>query len=219
MPELLYEKAATGASDISEPNATANFKADIKRAMDYGQDGQVQALTTPDGRLLALKMESTQTDQVRSILIPRAPEVAKLANNLILEVGTYHASKRTGLRAEPREGPATRSLERGERVESIARVEDTDWRLIGQNGRAMGYLKSDEIQTSGVRSSYRKIDDPKDAVFDVARTKTKCRTAQYALDGGLSGSFTACHAYGGEWVLEHNGDTPPLSPGQYIFRQ
>lgn len=189
--------------------------------MDYTQDGSVKALTTPDGRLLALKVEDSRTEQVRSVLIPRAREVSELPSNLVLENSSYRTNKRIGLRARPNEGPATKSLERGERIESIGIIEDTDWRLVGQNGRAIGYLKSSEIQSTNISSAYPvQIEDAKSTAFDVTRAKTTCRTMQYAFDGdGASGSFTACRAYGGEWVLENGGDTPPLSPGQYVFRE
>lgn len=219
--ELLYEKAATGARGISTPEKTLAFSADIKRALDFGQDDTAQALQTPDGRLLALKVERTQSEQLRTVLIPRAPEVAKMPDNLILENGSYRLRGRTGLRANPWEGPATRSLEIGELVESIGTVEGTNWRLIGQNGRAIGYLLSDEIESTNTSGPYpARIDDPKSTRFDIVRAKTVCRSVQYAIDGsGESGSFTACRAYGGEWVLQQGGDTPALSPGQYVFRQ
>ena len=219
--DLLHEQAAKGARALSSPAQTTQLNAAIKRTLDDGRDGQVQALKTPDGRLLALKIISTHKNQSRSVLIPRGPEVEQMPANLSLEHGTYRTRSRVGLRRAPYEGPPTHSLELGELLESIGTVGSSGWRLVARNGRALGYLKANELQKTNTPSTYpTRISDPESTVFDVAKVNTTCRNVQYAIDGGGSaGSFKACRAYGGEWVLEQNGDTPALSPGRYVFKR
>ncbi len=219
--ELLHDSAARGARSLSTPTATSSFNASIKRALLLGADGQTSALRTPDGRLLALKIETTRDEQLRSVLIPRAQEVLPPPTNLVLEESWTRTADRAGLRARPSEGPAIQTLERGTLLEVIGRVKDTDWRLVGLNGRAVGYLRNSELMFATERADTRFTNGDTQAIaFDVSRVRTRCRTAQYAIEnGGASGGFTACRVYGGEWVLERGGDLTALSPGRLVFKR
>lgn len=219
--ELLHDKAAQGARTLSTPSATASFNAAINRALLQSADGDANAVRTPDGRLLALKILSTREEQLRSVMIPRAQEVRPPPTNLVLAESWSRTTDRVGLRAQPFEGPAIKSLERGTLLEVIGRVKDTDWQLVGINGRATGYLLGSELTSSVERASTNLANSDAQAIaFGAARIRTRCRTAQYAIDeGGASGGFTACRVYGGDWVLERNGDLPALSPGRLVFKR
>ena len=219
--DLLHDDAAKGARQVSTPNATATFNASINRALLLGVDGEANALRTPDGRLLALKILDTRVEQLRSVMIPRAREVQPPPSNLVLEESWTRTASRVGLRARPAEGPAIETLERGRLLKVIGRVKGTDWRLVGANGRAIGYLLSSELMFATERAGVNlSIEDANAISYDVARVRTRCRTAHYAIEkGGASGGFTACRVYGGEWVLERSGDLTALSPGRLVFKR
>ena len=219
--ELLQDDAAKGARIISTPSATARFNADVKRALQSGADGSAQSLTTPDGRLLALRIISTQEDQIRSMSIPRSPLVVKPSTRMVLEGGKYRTIEQVHLRAGPSEGANLQLLARGVLLESIGTMGESGWKLVGQQGRALGYLKADELQLATDANGGTSVSDAaKTVLFDVAQVRTRCRNAQYAIDGGgASGAFTACRVYGGEWVLERGGDLTALSPGRLVFKR
>lgn len=218
--ELLQDDAAKGARTISTPSATARFNADVKRALQSGADGSALPLTTPDGRLLALRIVSSADDQIRSMSIPRSPLVVKPSSRMVLEGGHYRTREQVNLRAGPSEGTSLQLLARGVLLESIGTMGDSEWKLVGQQGRALGYLKAEELTLATDGNGGTSVSDSaKTVLFDVAKVRTRCRDAQYAINGGGSGEFRACRVYGGEWVLERGGDVTALSPGRLLFKR
>ena len=218
--ELLQDNAAEGARTLSTPSATSRFNADVKRALQSGADGSAQPLTTPDGRLLALRIITTRENQIRSMSIPRSPLVVKPSTRMVLEGGLYRTREQVKLRAGPSEGASIQLLARGVLLESIGTMGNSEWKLVGQQGRALGYVKASELQLATDAMGGTSVSDAaKTVLFDVAQVRTRCRDAQYAIDGGGSGAFTACRVYGGEWVLERSGDVAALSPGRLVFQR
>lgn len=213
--ELLL-KSAYGGSSPSE-SASQRFNASLSRALNNGNTGDVVPLQTPDGKLLAMKVLDSRDNQLRTISIPRAREVSQLKTELELLSGLVQTASRTGLRATPLEGPATKSLEKGTQLLLIGQTTNKQWILVGAGDRAIGFLKRSELQAAtGTAGRLYTSATTSDVQVDVVRVRTECRDVQYAIDGGgASGAFTACRAYGGEWVIERGGDTPALSADRF----
>jgi hypothetical protein len=64
----------------------------------------------------------------------------------------FVADPRVNIRSAPSAGSARLgSLSRGERFQALARVEGSDWILVGRNGVGVGYVREDFVRPVGQR--------------------------------------------------------------------
>lgn len=183
------------------------------KALASAQDGQSVNWRNPDNGVSAKITPSNSRVEDRLVTVNRDKRVVA-PPRMILIGKTFEAVKNANLRA----GPSTRheiigSLRTGEAFDAVGRLRDSDWILVGQGNRSIGYIFGPLAQPAAVSKTpeLRKavnLDEiklDKNVISDQVAVKTECRTINYDVttkDGrAVRENFDACKGSDGAWEI------------------
>lgn len=120
------------------------------QALSQAKNGQSVSWSNPDTGASAVITPHDTTVERRQVAMLRSKDIQS-PGTLDLIGATYMASKSANLRS----GPSTQTqvvgnLQEGERFQAVGRVSGTDWILVGQNNRSVGYVYGPLVEEAPV---------------------------------------------------------------------
>lgn len=110
------------------------------QALSQARNGQSVSWANPDAGASAIITPRTSTVESRNVAMLRANNIQS-PGTLDLIGSTYIASKSVNLRSGPSsQTQVVGNLKTGERFQAVGQVVGTDWILVGQNSRSVGYV-------------------------------------------------------------------------------